>query len=43
VWDETEYASLITNGKQVYILEEHYCAFDSIREIDPKYLGDFKV
>jgi hypothetical protein len=22
VWDETEYATLITNGKQVYILEE---------------------
>ena len=22
VWDESEYATLITNGKQVYILEE---------------------
>jgi hypothetical protein len=22
VWDETEYATLITSGKQVYILEE---------------------
>ena len=43
VWDETEYASLITHGKQVYILEERDCAFDNLREIDPKYLGDFKV
>lgn len=43
VWDETEYASLITNGKQVYILEEHDCAFDNIREIDPKYIEGFKV
>lgn len=43
IWDETEYATLITSGKQVYILEEHDCAFDDLREIDSKYLGDFKV
>jgi len=43
VWDETEYATLITSGKQVYILEERDCAFDDLREIDQKYLGDFKV
>lgn len=43
IWDETEYATLITSGKQVYILEERDCAFDDLREIDPKYLGDFTV
>jgi hypothetical protein len=42
-WDGSEYATLITDGKQVYILEEHDCAFDDLREIDSKYLGDFKV
>lgn len=43
IWDETEYATLITSGKQVYILEEHDCAFDDLREIDPKYIEGFKV
>ena len=43
IWDGSEYATLITNGKQVYILEERDCAFDDLREIDPKYLGDFTV
>ena len=40
-WDETEYATLITSGKQVYILEEHSSAFDSLNEIDPKYIEGF--
>lgn len=40
-WDGTEYATLITDGKQVYILEEHDSAFDSINEIDPKYIEGF--
>lgn len=40
-WDESEYATLITSGKQVYILEEHTCAFDSVNEIDPKYIEGF--
>lgn len=43
IWDETEYATLITHGRQVYILEERDCAFDDLREIDQKYLGDFEV
>jgi hypothetical protein len=43
VWDESEYATLITSGKQVYILEERHCSFDDLREIDSRYLGDFKV
>jgi len=43
IWDESEYATLITYGKQVYILEERDCAFDDIREIDPKYLEGFVV
>lgn len=43
IWDHSEYATLITSGKQVYILEERDCAFDDLREIDEKYLGDFKV
>lgn len=42
-WDGSEYATLITDGKQVYVLEERDCAFDDLREIDSKYLGDFKV
>jgi hypothetical protein len=43
IWDESEYATLITSGKQVYILEERHCSFDDLREIDSRYLGDFKV
>lgn len=42
-WDGTEYATLITDGKQVYILEEHSSAFDSINEIDPKYIEGFDI
>jgi hypothetical protein len=42
-WDDSKYATLITDNKQVYILEERDCAFDDLREIDTKYLGDFKV
>jgi hypothetical protein len=34
-WDGTKYASLITDGRQVYILEEHECIFYG--ENDPKY------
>lgn len=41
VWDNSRYATLITQGKQVYILEEHDSAFDNINEIDPKYLEGF--
>ena len=42
-WDDSEYATLITDGKQVHILEEHDCAFDDLREIDPKYTKGFDV
>lgn len=42
-WDNSEYATLITEGKKVYILEERECAFDNLREIDHKYIEGFKV
>ena len=42
-WDDSEYATLITDGKQVHILEEHDCAFDDLREIDPKYTEGFDI
>lgn len=42
-WDDSEYATLITDNKQVYILEERDCAFDNLREIDPKYIEGFNV
>ena len=38
IWDNSEYASLITDGKQVYILEEHHDSFDYLNEINPKYI-----
>ena len=28
-WDDTEYATLVTEGRQVYILEEHEACHDS--------------
>jgi hypothetical protein len=43
VWDDTEYGTLITGGKQVYILDEHDSSFSCLDEIDPKYTESFKV
>ena len=41
IWDGSEYDSLITNGKQVYILEERNGSFDTVDEIDPSYKEGF--
>jgi hypothetical protein len=41
VWDNTQYGSLITNGKQVYVLDEYDSTFSDIEEIDPKYIQGF--
>lgn len=43
VWDDSEYATLVTDGRQVHILEEHDGNFDSIYEIDPKYTESFGI
>jgi hypothetical protein len=43
VWDGTEYDTLITDGKQVYILEERNGSFDGIYEITPKYTESFAI
>jgi len=43
IWDFTEYSTLLTDGKQVYILEERNGSFDSIYEIDPKYTESFAI
>ena len=40
-WDNSEYQTLITSGKRVYILEEHTNAFDNINEIAPQYIEGF--
>lgn len=42
VWDNSEYSRLLTNGRQVHILEEQYSGpFDDLKEIDPKYIERF--
>jgi hypothetical protein len=38
IWDDTEYGTLITGGKQVYILDEYDSGFNDLDEIDPRYL-----
>lgn len=43
IWDNTEYDTLITNGKQVHILEERDGTFDGLNEIDPKYTESFNI
>jgi hypothetical protein len=43
IWDGTEYDTLITDGKQVYILEERNGSFDGIYEIAPKYTESFAI
>jgi hypothetical protein len=43
VWDNSEYATLVTDGRQVHILEEHEENFDGIYEIDPKYTESFGI
>ena len=43
IWDDTEYGTLITGGKQVYILDEYDSSFSDLDEIDPKYKKGFKV
>ena len=43
VWDNSEYATLVTDGRQVHILEEHEENFDSIYDIDPKYTESFGI
>jgi hypothetical protein len=39
IWDYTQYDTLITNGKQVYILEERNGTFDSINESSMSLVG----
>lgn len=41
VWDNSEYDTLVTDGRQVHILEERNGTFDGIYEIDPKYTRKF--
>jgi hypothetical protein len=41
VWDGTQYGSLITNGKQVYVLDEYDSTFNDLEEINPKYIQGF--
>lgn len=44
IWDDSTYATLLTNGKQVYILEEHYSGpFDDLREINPLYTQGYNI
>jgi hypothetical protein len=43
IWDGSEYDSLITNGKQVHILEERNGSFDGIYEIEPEYVKGFGI
>ena len=43
IWDNSEYDTLITHGKQVYVLEERNGNFDGIYEIDPKYTESFGI
>jgi hypothetical protein len=43
VWDNSEYDTLVTDGRQVHILEERDGNFDGIYEIDPKYTESFGI
>jgi hypothetical protein len=43
VWDNSEYDTLVTDGRQVHILEERNGNFDGIYEIDPKYTESFGI
>jgi hypothetical protein len=43
VWDDSEYATLITDGRQVHILEERDGSFDGVYEADPKYTESFGI
>jgi hypothetical protein len=43
IWDNSEYDTLITYGKQVYVLEERNGNFDGIYEIEPKYTESFGI
>ena len=43
IWDNSEYDTLITHGKQVYVLEERNGNFDGIYEIEPKYTESFGI
>jgi hypothetical protein len=43
IWDNSEYDTLITDGKQVYVLEERNGNFDGIYEIEPKYTESFGI
>ena len=43
VWDDSEYDTLVTDGRQVHILEERDGNFDGIYEIDPKYTESFGI
>ena len=43
VWDNSEYDTLVTDGRQVHILEERNGNFDGIYEIDHKYTESFGI
>jgi len=43
IWDNYEFDTLITDGKQVYVLEERNGNFDGIYEIEPKYTESFGI
>ena len=43
IWDNYEFDTLITDGKQVYVLEERNGNFDGIYEIEPKYVEGFGI
>jgi hypothetical protein len=43
VWDDSEYATLVTDGRQVHILEERDGNFDGVYEADPKYTESFGI